>query len=235
MNVRRLTDLSEEGYSRMPVRGNHSRVGVSPPSAAAMTRQNEYIQRPRLQSGYNAGSSPLKDYEGRSLVGPKSKSVKLPKDAYRPGMIIRAIIHEPNLDQAYHSSSITADDRTVTDTLYGRISSKVRHLIVIATYQNHYTAIPLYTHNGHGLDRKSKPNEYVSLQDHRRTGPFKQLSVHYPLVTETLHPDIALFDPVTTAHIPYIISRGYILPVVHEGSLEAESTRNLLKLVRTFC
>lgn len=232
-NVRRPRDITEDVFETFdPVDQHHPLVGKSGPSAAAAARRNEYAPRPAGQSKYPAESSSPGNRNNGSSFRPKTNCFRLPKEAYRPGMIVRAAIHEPNLDQIGRSS-ITID-RSVTETFYGLVTSKMRKLIVIALYDDHYTAIPLYTHNGHGLSRKAKPNEYVSVRDHRRRGPFNALSVHKALVTEQLKPDVDLFDPVTTAHLTYSVSRPYILPVVHEGFLESASTEELIELIGMF-
>lgn len=223
-----------QAQSHRHVGRNYSHASVSPPSAAATARQNTYVQRPKMQSTYKAESLAVRDHDAAPFAGQKSKCIKLPKQAYQPGMLIRAVIHEPNLDRASGSSSITVTDLAVTETRYGLVTSKWRKLIVIGTYQDHYMAVPLYTHNGRGLSRKSKPEEFVSIQDHRQVEPFTALSEHDPLVTEYLYPDVYPLDPISTAHIPYTISRGYVLPVVHEGFLDYESTARLLRLVGTF-
>lgn len=222
------------GKSSYSVSGrNRSRVGVSAPSAAATARRDSYIPNHRIQSSYQAGSLASRNHDAGSFAGQKSKAVQLPKQAFKPGMIVRALIHEATLDKVQRSS-VTITDAAVTETKYGLVTSKWRKLIVIATHQDHFNAIPLYTHNGRGLSRKSNPDEYISIRDHRQTKSFTALSVHLPLVTGHLNSDIFLFDPLTTAHIPYMISMGYVSPVVHEGSLESESTKRLLKLIGTF-
>ena len=211
-NSRDLPDGNQ--HRSYPVARNYSRMGDTKLSAAATARRSNYA--PSTQ-----------DHNG----GHKHKFNKLAKEAFKPGVIVRAVVHEPNIVKPAHASSVTVADRQVTDTMYGQVISKVRKLIVVSTHYDHYTAVPLYTHNGHGLSRKSKPDEYVSVQDHRQSDPFKQLSVHIPLVTGHLNRDVNPYDPVTTAHVPYLVSRPYVLPVCHEGSLEPDSTRRLLELV----
>ena len=213
---------------------NYSHVGMHNSSVAAKARQDVYAAKPRMQSAFKIGSQVSRDHDAGHFSGQPSKGVRLPKEAYKLGMIIRAVIHEPNLDRNFRSSSITNTTDFPVETKYGLVTSKMRKLIVIGLYQDHYMAVPLYTHNGLGLKRKLKPEEYVSVQDHRRTEPFTALSVHDPLVTEHLNPDIFPYDPMTTAHIPYMVSRGYILPVVYEGNLEQDSTTRLLRLIGTY-
>lgn len=204
-------------------------MGESIPSAAATARRSNYTQQPRMQSQHTVDSASAR-YQND---GQKPKLVKLAKEAFKPGMIIRAVVHEPSWERASHSS-ITVAERQITDTMYGPVISKVRKLIVVANYQDHYAAVPLYSHNGHGLSGKPKPEEFVSVQDHRQNEPFTQLSVHIPLITAHLNRDVNLYEPTTTAYIPYIHPRRYVFPVVHEGYLEPESTRRLLELVGMF-
>ena len=102
-------------------------------------------------------------------------------------------------------------------------------MIVVACYTQHYTAIPLFTHNGRGLVGKN-PDEYVSVRDYRSKDHFNELSHHGTLLTKFLNEQIYLFDPKSTAHFTYPLSRRYDLPCVYEGYLEPASTRRLVKL-----
>lgn len=188
----------------------------------------------RIQPSAFVSKAAFKGESRAPRAGPKYTSVVLPKDKYRPGMIVRCVIHEPTMDRTSHSM-FTVASVMVTATKLGPVTSKCRKLIVIGTYEDHYMAVPLYTHNGKGLSRKSKPDEYISVRDHRQTEPFSRLSKHPPLVTNYLNPGVLPYDPVTTAHIPYLVSRGYVLPVVHEGYLEPDSTHRLLELVGEYC
>ena len=36
-------------------------------------------------------------------------------------------------------------------------------MIVVECYQDHYIAVPLFTHGGRGLTRKQAPHEYIRL------------------------------------------------------------------------
>lgn len=170
-----------------------------------------------------------------ALFDPRTtRSIRVPKWAFAPGLIIRALVHEPGLREVSNYSAFTAADRHYTDSKFGSICSKYRKLIVIGTYEDHYMAIPLYTHNGRGLRGKSNPDEYVSVQDHRQSKQFTALSSHNPLVTKHLTEGIDLFDPKSTAHITFPVCRRYELAVVHEGFLQETSTKKLLHLVRKF-
>ena len=73
--------------------------------------------------------------------------------------------HSVSVEQDFRASSgqsnITVADEYTTESRYGLINSKVRHMIVIECYEDHYIAVPLFTHNGRGLTRKRQPDEYI--------------------------------------------------------------------------
>lgn len=147
------------------------------------------------------------------------------KQLFKPGMIIRAALHEQHLD-----NRIDQADKNKTQSIFGAIHTKFRKMIVIGLYQDHYIALPMYTHNGIGLSNKAKPDEFVSVKDHRSNSAFTKLSKHQALVTETMYEGINIIDPKTTAHITYPISRKYDLPIVQEGQLEKASIVSLMDL-----
>lgn len=53
---------------------------------------------------------------------------------------------------------------------------------------------------------------------HRDPAEFVELSAHGQLKTEKLHEGLYLYEPKSTAHFTYPLSRVYDLPVVHEVS-----------------
>ena len=109
---------------------------------------------------------------------------------------------------------------------------------MVATHPHNYVCLPLYTHRGQGLARKSPAarDEYVSVRDHLHSGPrgvFRPQSRHEPLETGELaaHASIA---PTSTAWLTYPTSRTYDLPVSVQGVLTAESTRRLIGLFNAY-
>jgi len=154
---------------------------------------------------------------------------KLAKEVYKTGMIIRAALHEPFL-----SGATDVADKSRTESKFGAICTKYRKMIVVALYQDHYVALPLYTHNGNGLQGKAKPDEFVSIKDHRSREPFTKLSTHKALVTENINTDIHPFSPKCTAHLTYPVSRKYDLPVTPEGNLDKPSIKSLIQLYNDF-
>ncbi|KAL8967752.1 MAG: hypothetical protein Q9183_002772 [Haloplaca sp. 2 TL-2023] len=159
------------------------------------------------------------------------------RDDYRQGMIIRSNLHEPGYTgKSKISINTDADTENKSKSNYGTVYSKSRRMIVISLFEEHYVAIPLYTHNHRGLERKNAPDEYISVIDHRtpRRGPPTQLSKHFPLETETLIEGVDRFDPMCTAHITYAIPRRYDNPVIFEGTLKKSSVNALINLYKEF-
>lgn len=216
--------------SQMP--GGTSRASNFSPSAAAASRANIYTTKPKTPSGYKQEFLPIEERDPALVLAQANKGIRMAKEAFKPGMIIRAPVHEQDLKGG--TSNITAADKYTTDSKFGPIYTKYRKLIVIALFQNHYLAAPLYTHNGRGLVDKANPNEYVSVQDHRARGFITPLSKHLPLVTEFFNPGIDLIHPKSTVHITYPLPRRYDLPVIYEGYIKEDSVARLNELFNMF-
>lgn len=92
-----------------------------------------------------------------------------PPQAYRPGTIFSAAHHNSTTTDYKH---IQSDDPNLTATPYGTVYSKYRKMIVVGCYGEHCTYLPIYTHNGQGLDNKEFLNEYVSIRDVQDPHPF---------------------------------------------------------------
>ena len=203
-----------------------SHLGNSPPSIAASRRADVYELRHKTPSFRN---SILGSVNGKPDL--KSDRVqKLSKYLFKPGMIVRGICHEQDFHNAANGSTMTLADRYTTESKFGLIHSKYRKMIVVGLYDNHYLALPLYTHNGNGISRKAKPDEFVSVHDHRSLEPFTKQTRHSPLVTGEMNEGINPIDPQSCAHITHPMARKYDLPLVVEGYLNKESTGRLWDL-----
>ncbi|KAI9718790.1 MAG: hypothetical protein M1812_003964 [Candelaria pacifica] len=157
----------------------------------------------------------------------------LSKQVYHVGMIFRGAHHEGYIT-TQTLTNIT--DNTRTDTAHGPICTKYRKMIVIALHHDHCIAIPLFTHNGNGLEGKERPDEFVSVRDHRAKyiPAFIPLSKHQALSTEIMNPGVELLDAKCTAHITYPISRRYDLPIIQEGTLSKVSITRLILLYNNY-
>ena len=215
-----------------------STLGVSPPSFAAVGRGSIYASRGKAPSGYKQSCLPLNERDPFLADVENNKGSKLAKEMFRRGMIIRAAHHEQHFtartSASVGASDVTARDNYRNDSKFGTIYTKYRHMIVVALYDEHYVAVPLYTHNGKGLEHKLKADEFVSVRDHRLPGSFTKLSVHPPVVTEQLNVGVDNFHPKSTAHFTYPVSRKYGLPVIVEGQVSKACWKNLATLVNNY-
>ena len=220
------------GKTKITFTEPEKRSGV--PSAAATSRASAYTasnwREPRLQVPVFKGvdqTTPRVNGAGNRHTPKK----KYPREFYRPGIIIRAALHEEEAMGA--NSTLTtakATSKCITPSQHGNIFSVPRKMIVVATFEKHYIAIPLFTHNGRGLAHKNA-EEYISVRDHRDGwADFQALSEHGMLMTEFLHDGVDLFDRMSTAHITYPLSRKYDYPVIHEGHLERDAIKHLIML-----
>jgi nitrite reductase/ring-hydroxylating ferredoxin subunit len=177
----------------------------------------------------NSNTCPSKGKPGRR---------QMLRGEYSLGTIIRAPLHEEDLDGGTGASfpvdlreSMMA--RTISQSpLGGAIHTKCRKFIVVALFDDHYMAVPVYSYNGNGLARKHA-DEYVSVQDHRIEFTTPQTR-HGVLYTSELEAHVDPYEPMSAAHFAFAVPRKYRLPVVYEGKLKAESTKHLLGLFSTF-
>ncbi|KAL8870166.1 MAG: hypothetical protein Q9174_003721 [Haloplaca sp. 1 TL-2023] len=246
----KTVEKDEDGFEKVSYRHekkNHqSSNRYGPPSESF--RDHSSNARPQITSSY--ARSVERPHLKQSCLPPgerdpvveryeKSKGHVYDKDLYRPGMIIRVWLHEQDYAATSTGANLTVlaprnDTKTRTNTDAGPVLSTQRKMIVLSMFEDHYLAVPLFTHNGNGLNFKTKPSEFVSVFDHRVKPKPSPLGPWRPLVTESLQEDVDRFSPVTTAHITYALPRRYNLPVVKEGHLAPKSTNYLIGLYNTY-
>ena len=139
-------------------------TSVSTPKCSATPQYNELkrtqtepLQKPSMNT---AGPNEYHEYS---------------KEEFVPGTIIRASLHEEDFrrtPRTWLQSSLSNIGRTTSKIVthsdhFGVIYSENRPMIVVATYSQHYVAIPLFTYSGNGLAHKENPGEYASIEDHR--------------------------------------------------------------------
>ncbi|KAI2628556.1 hypothetical protein GGR54DRAFT_350242 [Hypoxylon sp. NC1633] len=92
----------------------------------------------------------------------RDTDMKQPLEVYAPGVIFSAPHHTSSTpDELY----VMVDDPNLTATPFGTICSKYRKMIVLRVFGEHLTCLPIYTHNGQGLEGKNFTEEYVSIRD----------------------------------------------------------------------
>ena len=193
----------------------------------------DMLLSPPNLSGYcsNAAS---RGPESSAGMGNVQQPQKLSRHTFKPGMILRCSMHEEDCAGTSRGADITVASKFVSKSFAGNVFTKIRIMIVVATHKHHYCAVPLYTHNGNGLSKKTTEEkvEYISVRDHRIEGKFIPQSEHGFLRTEYIKPGINILDPRSTAHINYSLPRKYDLPVVFQGYLSGSATDRLVKLYR---
>ena len=116
----------------------------------------------------------------------------------------------------------------VTVTEWGRVNSKVRKMVAIALFEEHYVALPCYTFKSKGFAGRPNQHELISLQDPRGTprpqGDFK------PLKLEGIRDDIPKFSELTGVAFTQPITKRYREPCLMEAKLDEESRERLRKL-----
>ena len=158
------------------------------------------------------------------------------KEEFVPGTIIRASLHEEDFrrtPRTWLQSRLSNIGSTTSKSVshsdhFGAIYSENRPMIIVATYSQHYVAIPLFTYSGNGLTHKENPGEYASIEDHRAPSSLRQAP--YSLSTGHLKSGVPFFSPKCNAHLAYPVSRLYKLPVRHLGRLGSEDTKLLIIL-----
>ena len=166
------------------------------------------------------------------------------------GMIIRAPIHEedgtgggkatdlppPSGDShGPDASNQSKVNRFTSQWSFGYITTKVRIFIVVALFDRHYLAVPLYTHNGTGIGKKN-PDEYIYVHDKMRTKSGVSCPPHpnregwEPLsaVIDREARNVPAYEPTSCVHFAYPVPRRYGLNVSVEGKLENASIIRLM-------
>ena len=146
-------------------------------------------------------------------------------DYFKPGTMILA----DHFEEAYGTGSVPANEKSVIRVPGQKdICKKARFFIVLAAHAESYISLPVYSHNGNGTKNKPKPEEYVSIRDHRATSEAPSQSIHEPVVTEHMSGSVLLSTSVI--HLTYPVSRKYIVPIKVVGKLNAQSISRLTQL-----
>ena len=107
--------------------------------------------------------------------------------------------------------------KTITKT--GAIHAKAQKTIAPARFQDHYMAIPLFTHNGNGLAYTIKPDELVSIIDRRAAVKSRRQSQPDSLTLVLL----SRLHLIRSVAIPCLMLGRPLLPL---SALLAVSSRN---------
>ncbi|KAI0829141.1 hypothetical protein F5Y06DRAFT_302143 [Hypoxylon sp. FL0890] len=171
---------------------------------------------------YGMNSSILRDTDDRQ-----------PPEAYDPGVIFSAPFHTPGSpDEMY----ISNQDPHLTASPYGTINSKYRKMVVLRVFGEHVQCLPIYTHNGRGLEGKEFPKEYVSIRDlndhcpEEDEGPYRGL-----LASRDSEYKGTFISGRSVVKLTEVCSHRYEAPATIEGRLDvvnSDSKRRLFDLVK---
>ena len=190
-------------------------------------QRSQYQRNQNQMSQYQMNPQPGRQNGGTQTVS-RSPNQNHPdmllKHEFQAGMIINANHFEEDRNQG--ESRGVSNHRTRTSL--GFVHHKTRYMIVAKLYHTHYVCVPLYTHEGNGLQGKEQyAQEFMSVRHGRiRKSDFNNQSVGRELVTDGTGPRL---DPLSVAWLTHTVSRDYGLNVAKCGSLDADSLTRLLQ------
>ena len=198
--------------------------------------QATYSQAPRFSPSQVAASRARTRAPGYAYPSPsraKSRAAK-PKYSFHGGILPRGILGSGYIIRVVHCElafeGAEYNDSDLVKTPGGDYCIKHRILIIVACYDDHFIALPLFTNSGNGLGKKRAKDEWVSLRDHRSQGAFEKLSIHDPIVTKELYDRVPLYRTNTVCHLAYPVARKFDHPATMEGRLDERSTKHLVEL-----
>ena len=203
-------------------------------------------ERQQRQKANNWAAKP--DTPTMSLADPR-QVYTFPQNEFEKGMIFRAALHEedytasgrtaypPPTEMSFlpasnvsTASAVPKNHQSMTD--FGPVYSENRYMVVVVLGPDTYTALPFFTHSGHGTAYKSGKTDYVSIQDHRDLGKCIPQSDHEPVCTKEMKDNRKTLHELTTANLGVAVSRKYRLPISYQGKLNDTDTNRLVSLFR---
>lgn len=187
-------------------------------TSRALTSSNWWTPDDREPQGFAAADDPKPEYQGLS----KAKASIMEREDCVVGTIFRAAVHEQDYMVAAGGPLGPIEDSKTCVTHAGAVYSKVRWMIVVAVYEQHYLALPLYTHNGNGLENRSMNAklEYASVRDSRWSEmDFVNLSQRNQVLDAKMYPNASVLSHMTVAHLTAPIQRRFGMYVELVGTL----------------
>ncbi|KAI1123540.1 hypothetical protein F5Y10DRAFT_269959 [Nemania abortiva] len=155
-----------------------------------------------------------------------------PPESYRVGIIFSAPHHTAgSSDEGWVSIS----DPYQTATPFGIVYSKFRKMVVIKVFGEHCICVPIYSHNGRGLEGKEFIKEYVSIRDVSDPKPVVPEGLHMKLLA-VANPEFRgkVVSGKSNVKLTEFFSHRFTAPATMEGELDNKScsTGRLLELVQ---
>lgn len=145
-------------------------------------------------------------------------------DSCCEGMIIRSAVHEQDFQNKLPEGSVNLDGQYTINTNFGLVYSKLRWQIIISKKLEHYITVPLYTHDGKGLQKKNSVvrKEYLSIRDQRQRGETINLTPYEHIDAHMFH-ETTILKPESVVRLTYPVNGKYDLAVEVLGLLPKES------------
>ncbi len=184
------------------------------------------IQRAQALKSWNIAQSMM--YGGHSASLRDSDKVH-PAVSYPVGAIFSAPHHTASTED---TRWVSVTDPFNTATPFGIVHSKYRKMIVIKVFGEHCTCLPIYTHNGRGLEGKEFVTEHVSIRDAADRKPEPPEGLHVRLLAVGNGDFRGKFvSGKSSVKLTEFYSHRYEAPATIEGNLEDHSKKRLLELV----
>ncbi|KAF2971564.1 hypothetical protein GQX73_g2041 [Xylaria multiplex] len=167
---------------------------------------------------------------GRSSAALRDSDRAHPAASYEIGVIFSAPHHTASKDD---TRWVSVTDPYNTATPFGIVHSKYRKMIVIKAFGEHCICVPIYSHNGRGLEGKAFITEYVSIRDSCDENPEAPEGLHTRLLAAG-NPDFhgKVVAGKSSVKLTEFYSHRYDAPSTVEGKLDEDSKVRLLDLVK---
>ncbi|KAI2627085.1 hypothetical protein GGS26DRAFT_592702 [Hypomontagnella submonticulosa] len=210
-----------------------SQEWLAPPSPRSQTRRmnaKEYnIERVKMLKRWAQVEGLMYGLHSSSL---RDSDAQQPRELYAPGVIFSAPVHTSTSSEEMY---VPYDDPNLTATPFGTVLSKFRKMVILKVYGEHVQCLPIYTHNGRGLDGKEFPREYVSIRDVADEHPAPDEGPHKGI--RALRNDEfngTFIKGRSVVKLTEIFSHRFEAPATIEGrlDLDSDSRRRLFDLVK---
>ncbi|KAI0191859.1 hypothetical protein F4808DRAFT_475968 [Astrocystis sublimbata] len=168
---------------------------------------------------------------GSQMATLRDSDIIYPRDRYQVGTIFSAPHHTASSDD---ERWVAVNDPNNTATPFGIVHSKYRKMVVVKVFGEHCLCLPIYSHNGRGLEGKEFVKEYVSIRDVRDRWPEPAEGIHPKLLAAANYSHHGkIVRGKSCVKLSEFVSHRYDVPATMEGGLEnrtSNSRERLLKL-----
>ncbi|KAI0386303.1 hypothetical protein F5Y04DRAFT_268359 [Hypomontagnella monticulosa] len=203
----------------------------SPRGTKRMSPKEYHLQQVRSKKRLSQAEGVIYGHQTSSL---RPTDCRQRREVYKPGLIFSTPFHTAmNTGDAY----IKIDDPNLTATPFGTVHSKFRKMIVLREFGEHVQCIPIYTHNGNGLQKKENHHEYVSIRDINDESPEPDEGPNPGILAcRNINYHKTFIKGKAVVKVTEIYSHRYDAPATIEGrvDVDSDSQQRLFALARRF-